>query len=138
MTIDSGQALPDPLVVNDGSKPAETDPSAASTSPLTVEAYDENGFSITKDETTGIPEGVTVTDLQVIASENANSDGDETQFAGRTSKTASVNGYRLSPADSDGNEITSSVVITIAAFETPDNRVGDDGRYEQRGGETHH
>ena len=113
LTIDSGQALPDPLAVNDGS--TGTDATAAATSPLTVEAYDENGFSIAK--TDGLPAGVEVEEIP----ESADSDGDPF-FAERTAKLRQL----LVTITTGGTNEISSVLLTIAAFETPDNRVGDD------------
>ena len=101
LMVTSDQALPSSLTADPGTdadNPANT---------ITVDAYDGNGFSIPK--TSGLPTGVVVAD-QAVA-----------DFPGRTAKKR-----RLSVVITPGTTNTiASVVLTIPAFETPDNRVAD-------------
>ena len=96
LIVTSPQALPATLTTEAGSDPA------APTNTLTVDAYDEDGFTIPST-------GVEIADQLVAA------------YAQRTAKKRRL-AVTITPGTTDTID---SVVLTIPAFETPDNRVGD-------------
>ena len=110
LMVEGAQALPTTLTADPGSdadNPVNT---------ITVDAYDENGFSIAK--TDGIPTGITsITDLPV-----SSTTATDPVYPMRTAKKRQLRVVLTA----DANTSIASFVITIPAFETPDNRVGDD------------
>ena len=86
--------------------------------PLTVDAYNKEGFEITKDTTTMLPTGVALIELPKAPV----SVGDPF-FPERTAKKRQ---YQVTITPGAAPNTIGQVVFTIAAFETPDARVGAD------------